>query len=137
MARTSSFGCSMPSPTTPTANAIAKQITDGTFDLVFTASTVCLQHLVNADTCWGAVHVFGLVTDPYGAGVGIKRDDPLDHPAQSRWPRLLPACRGVAPTGEDTLSRPHHHRSALGTPRSIAPKPALSEGEGDRAQARH
>jgi len=65
----------------PTANAIAKQITDGSFDLVFTVSTVCLQVVANANKAGKAVHVFGLVTDPYGAGVGIKRGDPLDHPA--------------------------------------------------------
>jgi len=64
----------------PTANAIAKQITDGSFDLVFTVSTVCLQVVANANKAGKTVHVFGLVTDPYGAGVGIKRDDPLDHP---------------------------------------------------------
>jgi ABC-type uncharacterized transport system substrate-binding protein len=65
----------------PTANAIAKQITDGSFDLVFTVSTVCLQVVANANRTGKAIHVFGLVTDPYGAGVGIKRDDPLDHPS--------------------------------------------------------
>jgi putative tryptophan/tyrosine transport system substrate-binding protein len=64
----------------PTANAIAKQITDGSFDLVFTVSTVCLQVVANANKAGKAVQVFGLVTDPYGAGVGINRDDPLDHP---------------------------------------------------------
>jgi ABC-type uncharacterized transport system substrate-binding protein len=64
----------------PTANAIAKQITDGSFDLVFTVSTVCLQVVANANKAGKAVHVFGLVTDPYGAGVGISRDDPLAHP---------------------------------------------------------
>lgn len=64
----------------PTANAIAKRLTDGSFDLVFTVSTVCLQAVANANTAGKAIHVFGLVTDPYGAGVGINRDDPLDHP---------------------------------------------------------
>ena len=65
----------------PTANAIAKQITDGSFDLVFTVSTVCLQVVANANKAGKTIHVFGLVTDPYGAGVGINRDDPLDHPS--------------------------------------------------------
>jgi ABC-type uncharacterized transport system substrate-binding protein len=64
----------------PTANAIARQVTDGSFDLVFTVSTVCLQVVANANKAGKALHVFGLVTDPYGAGVGIHRDDPLDHP---------------------------------------------------------
>jgi ABC-type uncharacterized transport system substrate-binding protein len=64
----------------PTANAIARQLTDGRFDLVFTVSTVCLQVVANANKAGKTIHVFGLVTDPYGAGVGINRDDPLDHP---------------------------------------------------------
>lgn len=64
----------------PTANAIARQLTDGRFDLVFTVSTVCLQVVANANKAGKTIHVFGLVTDPYGAGVGIGRDDPLDHP---------------------------------------------------------
>ena len=64
----------------PTANAIARQLTDGRFDLVFTVSTVCLQVVAHANKAGKAIHVFGLVTDPYGAGVGINRDDPLDHP---------------------------------------------------------
>ena len=64
----------------PTANAIAKQLTDGQFDLVFTVSTVCLQVVAHANKAGKTIHVFGLVTDPYGAGVGINRDDPLDHP---------------------------------------------------------
>lgn len=64
----------------PTANAIAKQISDGSFDLVFTVSTVCLQVVANANKTGKAIHVFGLVTDPYGAGVGIGSKDPLDHP---------------------------------------------------------
>ena len=64
----------------PTANAIARQITNGRFDLVFTVSTVCLQVVANANKAGKTIHVFGLVTDPYGAGVGINRDNPLDHP---------------------------------------------------------
>lgn len=64
----------------PTANAIAKEITDGRFDLVLTASTLSLQTVAKANAAASVPHVFGLVTDPYRAGVGISRENPLDHP---------------------------------------------------------
>ncbi|MEW6357127.1 MAG: ABC transporter substrate-binding protein [Planctomycetota bacterium] len=64
----------------PTANQIAKTITDGKFPLVMTSSTPCLQVVANANKSGKAVHVFAAVTDPFGAGVGISRKDPLDHP---------------------------------------------------------
>jgi ABC-type uncharacterized transport system substrate-binding protein len=64
----------------PTANAIAKEITDGRYDLVLTASTLSLQVVANANRAGRVRHVFGLVSDPAGAGVGISRDDPLEHP---------------------------------------------------------
>jgi len=65
----------------PTANTIAKAITDGQYAYIITASTPCLQAVANANRAGKAVHIFGLVTDPYGAGVGIDRDDHLKHPA--------------------------------------------------------
>ncbi|NOZ23854.1 MAG: hypothetical protein GXP25_22475 [Planctomycetes bacterium] len=64
----------------PTANQIAKTITDGRFPVVMTSSTPCLQAVANANKAGKAVHVFGAVTDPFGAGVGISRKNPLDHP---------------------------------------------------------
>lgn len=64
----------------PTANAIAKEITAGQYDLVLTASTLSLQAVANANRAGKTVHVFGLVSDPFGAGVGISRDKPLQHP---------------------------------------------------------
>jgi ABC-type uncharacterized transport system substrate-binding protein len=64
-----------------TGNAIARQITSGAFDLVITASTLSLQAVANANRAGRASHVFGIVADPAGAGVGIGRDRPLDHPA--------------------------------------------------------
>ncbi|HEY2014978.1 MAG TPA: ABC transporter substrate binding protein, partial [Bryobacteraceae bacterium] len=63
-----------------TANAIAKEVTGGQFDLVLTATTVSLQSVASANKAGRVKHVFGLVSDPYGAGVGISRDHPLDHP---------------------------------------------------------
>jgi ABC-type uncharacterized transport system substrate-binding protein len=64
----------------PTANAIARQITNGEFDLVLTASTLSLQTVANANKAGRTIHVFGIVADPFGAGVGISRDNPLNHP---------------------------------------------------------
>lgn len=64
----------------PTANTIAKDITNGQFDLVLTASTLSLQAVANANRTGKALHVFALVSDPFGAGVGISRDHPLQHP---------------------------------------------------------
>jgi ABC-type uncharacterized transport system substrate-binding protein len=64
----------------PTANTIAKEITGGQYDLVLTASTLSLQAVANADTKGNVIHVFALVSDPAGAGVGISRQNPLQHP---------------------------------------------------------
>ncbi len=63
-----------------TANAIAKEITGGGNDLVITATTLSLQAVANANRQGKTRHVFALVSDPAGAGVGISRDKPLDHP---------------------------------------------------------
>jgi putative ABC transport system substrate-binding protein len=63
-----------------TANAIAREITDGHFDLVLTSSTLSLQAVANANKDGRTIHVFGIVADPFIAGVGLKREDPLDHP---------------------------------------------------------
>lgn len=63
-----------------TANAIAREICDGRYDMVITVSTPSLQTVAAANKQGKAVHVFGIVTDPAGAGVGISRTQPLDHP---------------------------------------------------------
>lgn len=57
----------------PTANAIAKLITDGSFKMAISISTMSLQCVANANKDGRAIHVFGAVTDPAGAGVGIAR----------------------------------------------------------------
>ena len=64
----------------PTANAIARQITNGDYDLILTASTLSLQTVANANRSGRTRHVFGLVADPFSTGVGIQRENPLDHP---------------------------------------------------------
>jgi len=65
---------------TPTENAIAREVTDGRFDLILTASTLSLQAVASANRAGRAKHVFGLVLDPFSAGVGISREEPLNHP---------------------------------------------------------
>ena len=64
----------------PTANAIAKQVTDGSFHMVITLSTLSLQCVANANKDGRVIHVFGGVTDPVGAGVGIQRMDSAEKP---------------------------------------------------------
>jgi ABC-type uncharacterized transport system substrate-binding protein len=63
-----------------TANNIAKAILDARFDMVVTFTTPCLQAMAGANRQGKILHVFGAVTDPAGAGVGISRTDPLGHP---------------------------------------------------------
>ncbi len=63
-----------------TAAAISKQMVSGGFDLLVTMSTLSLQSVANANRDGRVRHVFGLVSDPAGAGVGISRTDPLAHP---------------------------------------------------------
>ena len=63
-----------------TANAIAKQITSGQYDMVLTSSTLSLQSVANANRAGRTMQVFGIVADPASAGVGISRENPLDHP---------------------------------------------------------
>ena len=64
----------------PTANAIATQLTNGEYDMVITASTLSMQTVANANQAGRTKHVFGIVADPFGAGVGVSRENPLDHP---------------------------------------------------------
>src|SRR5687767_1078504 len=62
------------------AQAIAKEMAGGGYDLLLTISTVSMQAVANANRAGKTPHVFGLVSDPYGAGVGINRENHLDHP---------------------------------------------------------
>lgn len=63
-----------------TANAIAREIANGPYDMVITSSTVALQVFASANQSARKIHVFGGVTDPYGAGVGITGKEPHQHP---------------------------------------------------------
>jgi putative tryptophan/tyrosine transport system substrate-binding protein len=62
------------------AQSIAKEMVNGDFDLLLTASTLSLQAVANANRGGKTVQVFGAVADPSVAGVGIYKDKPLDHP---------------------------------------------------------
>jgi ABC-type uncharacterized transport system substrate-binding protein len=63
-----------------TANSMATELVSGHYDLVITLSTSCLQAVGNANRRGSVRHVFGLVSDPTVAGVGIEKE-PLAHPA--------------------------------------------------------
>ncbi len=63
-----------------TANAMAQELSGGSYDLVITLSTPCLQAMANANKKTAVPHVFGMVSDPSIAGVGIGAE-PLEHPA--------------------------------------------------------
>jgi putative ABC transport system substrate-binding protein len=68
------------------ANAIAREIVGGPFDLVLTSSTPSLQAVATANARGRPEgsrlpHVFAAVADPFSAGVGLDRRDPLIHPS--------------------------------------------------------
>ena len=62
------------------ANAIAREIAGGPFDIALTSSTPSMQALANANKSGRVKHVFAAVADPFSAGVGLDRSDPLVHP---------------------------------------------------------
>ncbi len=63
------------------ANTIAKEVTGGSYDLIISLSTTSLQTVANANKSGRRTpHVFGLVSDPFGAGVGIDAANPAVHP---------------------------------------------------------
>ncbi len=65
---------------TAAGTAIANEIVNSKFDMVVTVSTPALQIMANANRSAKIPHIFGVVTDPAGAGVGISNDDPYKHP---------------------------------------------------------
>lgn len=64
------------------ANEIAKEVTSADYDLIITISTASLQTVANANRFAKPPlrHVFGITSDPYGAGVGVSRENHADHP---------------------------------------------------------
>lgn len=65
---------------TGVANAIAQEMANSSYDIVITSSTVALQTFANANDSTQITHVFGAVTNPYSAGVGITGPEPDQHP---------------------------------------------------------
>jgi len=65
----------------PTAQTIGREMANGSYDLLLTISTPSLQAVANANKSTMKKHVFALVTDPVAAGVGVSKDNPLEHPA--------------------------------------------------------
>lgn len=63
-------------------NAIANQIVHSDYDLVLTSSTPSMQAVANANQDGLVLHVFGIVADPFSAGLGFDRADPMKHPKQ-------------------------------------------------------
>jgi putative tryptophan/tyrosine transport system substrate-binding protein len=61
-------------------NSIAKEMVNARYELLLTMSTLSLQAVANANRGGKTVQVFGLVADPVVAGVGISRNNPLEHP---------------------------------------------------------
>jgi putative tryptophan/tyrosine transport system substrate-binding protein len=59
---------------------IAKEAVGGDFDAVLTISTPVLQAVAGANLDAHRTHIFTLSTDPWGAGVGISRTNPAEHP---------------------------------------------------------
>jgi hypothetical protein len=88
-----------------TASAIAREITDGRYNLVLTSSTPSLQAVANANKDGRTIHVFGIVADPYVAGVGLDRDHPLAHPRPG-LSRIRSAWRASPCTSKKSTSRP-------------------------------
>lgn len=64
----------------PTLNAIACQITDGSYQMALTVSTLSCQAVAGANKQGKAIHVFCAVTDPAGAGIGLKAMNTTDKP---------------------------------------------------------
>ncbi|HOD39362.1 MAG TPA: ABC transporter substrate-binding protein [Candidatus Wallbacteria bacterium] len=61
-------------------SAIAHEIIESNFDMAVTLSTPSLQIMAKANRDRKMPHLFGVVTDPAGAGVEIKRDGAYSHP---------------------------------------------------------
>jgi ABC-type uncharacterized transport system substrate-binding protein len=90
-----------------TANAIAREVTTGDYDLIISLSTVSLQTIANANKVGSrTLHVFGLVTDPFSAGVGIEATNGAIHPP---W---LAGYGSLAPV-ESTFRIAHDMRPEL------------------------
>ena len=91
-----------------TANSIARQITDGSYDLVMSSSTVSLQTVANANKAGLTKHVFGIVADPYVAGVGTRSAEPAGASEAHGWLRPPAAGGRGLPIRPPDVSRPEN-----------------------------
>ena len=78
-----------------TANMIAKEVLNGDYDAVLTLSTPVLQAVAGVNVDVHRTHVFTLSTDPWGADVGISRDNPAQHPPYMTGQGTLQPVAGV------------------------------------------
>ena len=65
-------------------NSIAKEMVNGNYDLLLTASTLSLQAVANANRGGKTVQVFGAVADPFGGGSWHKPRQTPRSPPQPR-----------------------------------------------------
>ena len=66
-----------------TANTIAKAVVGDDLDLIITVSTISMQTVAAANRLLPVPrpHLFGIVTNPFDAGVGANREQSLEHPS--------------------------------------------------------
>jgi ABC-type uncharacterized transport system substrate-binding protein len=85
------------------ANAIARELTNGSYDLVMTSSTPSLQAVANANKAGRTMHVFSIVADPYIADVGLDPSNPLAHPRHLVGQSILFHVRDLFVTAQKML----------------------------------
>lgn len=64
----------------PVVNSMAQAIVAGHYDIAITTTTPCLQAFASVNRDGKTVQVFGAVTDPFSAGIGLTRGSPFAHP---------------------------------------------------------
>jgi putative ABC transport system substrate-binding protein len=80
----------------PTANDIARRVTDGSADLIITSSTLSLQSVGTVNRTKQVPHVFGIVAGAAFAGLGISETDPMDHPPHlTGYTSLVPVIEAL------------------------------------------
>ena len=121
-----------------TSNTIARELVGGDYDLIITLSTPSLQAVAGANRDAKVPHVFGMVSDPVAAGVGIARDDPDEASALHGRPRHDAAGGRGFPHGPPARPQAGAGRRRLepvgGQFRGVHQgRPSRLQGAGDRA----
>ena len=96
-----------------TAVAIAKDVVSRDFDLILTVSTAMLQAVANANKETERTHVFSITTDPWGAGIGVSRENPSVHPPYMTGYGSLQPVADAFSLGPRNQSRPEKSWSRL------------------------